>query len=272
MSTTVFVTRVWQRKAALVALAMVVLPYLTLSAVADTDRAAVEAIIAEYLSKNPDVVRAIVRDYLRSNPEIVQQALGEIIRRNMPPAKPAADQAAAIKAQSAMLLNSPRQVVLGNPQGDVTLVEFFDYNCGFCKKAYLDKFELMRTDGRLRVVLKELPILGPGSVEAAQVAVAVRMQDPGGEKYVAFHRAMMGAAGQANKASALAAARGAGLDMDRLERDLANPETKASIDESRMLANSLGITATPSFVVGDSVTTGAAGISKLAEKIAAARR
>ena len=76
MSTTVFVTRVWQRKAALVALAMVVLPYLTLSAVADTDRAAVEAIIAEYLSKNPDVVRAIVRDYLRSNPEIVQQALG----------------------------------------------------------------------------------------------------------------------------------------------------------------------------------------------------
>ncbi len=166
----------------------------------------------------------------------------------------------------------PGAIIAANPQGDVTLVEFFDYNCGFCKKAYLDKFELMRTDGRLRVVLKELPILGPGSVEAAQVAVAVRMQDPGGEKYVAFHRAMMGAAGQANKASALAAARGAGLDMDRLERDLANPETKASIDESRMLANSLGITATPSFVVGDSVTTGAAGISKLAEKIAAARR
>lgn len=242
---------------------------------AETNRNEIEAIIREYLARDPTLVQSIVKDYLRAHPEVVQSALSEIIRRHMPAAKAAApviDHAAVIKAQSDALFNSPHQVVLGNPQGDVTLVEFFDYNCAFCKRSYTDKLELLRADSKLKVVLKELPVLGPGSREAAQVAVAVRMQDPGGEKYLVFHRALMAANGPANKAAALAAAREAGLDLELIERDLASPNIKAAIDESRMLASALGITGTPSFVIGESVTVGAVGLAKLTEKIAAARR
>ena len=241
----------------------------------EANRSEIETIIREHLERDPALVESIIRDYLRAHPEVVQSALSELIRRHMPPgqtATPAIDHAAVIKAHAATLFNSPRQVVLGNSQGDVTLVEFFDYNCGFCKRAHNDKLELLRTDGQLKVVLKELPVLGPGSLEAAQVAVAVRMQDPTGEKYLVFHRTLMAARGPANKMAALAAAREAGFDIERIERDLSNPDVKTSIDEARMLASALGITGTPSFVIGDSVVVGAVGLAKLTEKIAAARR
>ena len=94
-------------------------------------------------------------------------------------------------------------MTLGNPQGDVTLVEFFDYSCGFCKRALSDMLALLKDDPKLKIVLKEFPILGPGSVEAARVAVAVRMQDPGGQKYLAFHQELLGAPGPATRDRAL---------------------------------------------------------------------
>ena len=113
--------------------------------------------------------------------------------------------------------------MLGNPKGDVTLVEFFDYNCAYCKRALSDMLTLIKSDPNLRIVLKEFPVLGEGSTEAAQVAVAVRMQDESGKKYLEFHQKLLGGRGQADRARALAAAKDAGVDMTRLEKDMAEP-------------------------------------------------
>jgi protein-disulfide isomerase len=161
--------------------------------------------------------------------------------------------------------------VSGNPNGDVTFVEFFDYNCGYCKRAMSDMFDLMKTDGKLKVVLKEFPVLGPGSIEAAKVAVAVRMQDKGGQKYMQFHQRLLGGRGQADKARALAVAKEVGLDMPRLEKDVDSPEVKATIDESMKLAEQLGLNGTPSYVIGKQVIVGAVGIDALKEKVNTAR-
>src|SRR5262249_37026875 len=139
---------------------------------------------------------------------------------------------AAVKQNSQALFSSPRQVVLGNPTGNVTFVEFFDYNCGYCKRAMNDMLTLLKDDPKLKVVLKEFPVLGPGWVEAAQVAVAVRMQDKTGKKYLEFHQKLLGARGQADKVRALAVAKEIGLDMSRIEKDIASPEIKETLQET----------------------------------------
>ena len=129
----------------------------------------------------------------------------------------------------------------------------------------------MKADGNLRVVLKEFPVLGPGSVEAAQVAVAVRMQDHGGKKYLEFHQKLLGGRGQADLARALAAAKEVGLDVARIEKDMASDEVKATIEENFKLAEALGLNGTPSYVVGNDVLVGAVGLSTLKEKVNGAR-
>jgi protein-disulfide isomerase len=161
--------------------------------------------------------------------------------------------------------------VAGNPQGDVTFVEFFDYNCGYCKRAMSDMFDMIKHDPKLKVVLKEFPVLGPGSVEAARVAVAVRMQDKTGKKYIDFHQKLLGGRGQADKARALAAAKDAGFDVARLERDMTSDEVQKSLAESFKLAEKLNLNGTPSYVIGDNVTVGAVGLEALKEKINTAR-
>ena len=172
-------------------------------------------------------IERIVKDYLIAHPEVLQEAVGELEKRQA--ASEVDKRKGAVAEHREAIFNSPRQVVLGNPQGDITLVEFFDYNCGYCKRAMADMLDLMKGDPKLRIVLKELPVLGPGSVEAAQVAVAVRMQDKTGKKYLDFHQKLLGGRGQADKARALAAAKEAGLDMARLEKDMASPEVKATL-------------------------------------------
>ncbi|HMA55462.1 MAG TPA: DsbA family protein, partial [Pseudolabrys sp.] len=164
-----------------------------------------------------------------------------------------------------------RQVVLGNPDGNVTFVEFFDYNCGYCKRAMDDMLTLLKDDPKLKVVLKEFPVLGPGSVEAAQVAVAVRMQDKTGKKYLEFHRKLLGGRGQADKARALAVAKEIGLDMARLDKDIGSPEVKVTLQESFKLAEALGLNGTPSYVIGENVVVGAVGIDALREKVNTSR-
>ena len=161
-------------------------------------------------------------------------------------------------------------MTLGNPNGDVTFVEFFDYNCGYCKRALSDMTELMKKDPKLKVVLKEFPVLGPGSVEAAQVAVAVRMQDP--KKYLDFHQKLLLGRGQADKARALAAAKDAGLDVARIEKDLKSDEVAKTIEESMKLAEALGLNGTPSYVIGNDVVIGAVGLPTLSQKVQAARQ
>jgi protein-disulfide isomerase len=214
-------------------------------------------------------IEGIIKDYIVSHPEVLQEAIAELDRRQAE--ADTAKAKAAIASNADALFNSSRQVVVGNAKGDVTMVEFFDYNCGFCKKALPDMAELLKDDPKLKVVLKEFPVLGPGSVEAAKVAVAVRMQDKTGKKYWDFHLKLLGGRGQADKARALAVAKEVGMDMARLDKDLASDEVKTSIDESLKLAETLGLSGTPSFIIGDDVVIGAIGLDGLRTKVSYAR-
>ncbi len=214
-------------------------------------------------------IEAIIKNYLISHPEVLQDAVTEFEKRQS--VAEAEKAKTAIKDNREKLFSSPRQVVLGNPKGDVTLVEFFDYNCGYCKRALSDMLDLLKPDSNLKVVLKEFPVLGQGSVDAAHVAVAVRMQDKDGKKYLEFHQKLLGGRGQVDKARALAVAKEVGLDMARLEKDLASAEVKSTLDESFKLAEPLGLNGTPSYVVGEEIVIGAIGLAGLREKVSTAR-
>jgi protein-disulfide isomerase len=215
-------------------------------------------------------VEGIIKDYLLQHPEVIQDVMAELEKHQQE--AEAEKHRTAVHDNNATLFNSPHQVVLGNPQGNVTMVEFFDYNCGFCKRALPDMVELLKTDGNLKFVLKEFPVLGEGSVEAARVAVAARMQDTSGKKYIEFHQKLLGGRGQADKAHALAVAKEVGFDMGRLEKDMGSDEVKKTIDENLKLADALGVNGTPSYVVGSEVVVGAVGLDALKEKIAAERK
>jgi protein-disulfide isomerase len=214
-------------------------------------------------------IERIVKDYLLSHPELLQDIMNELDKRQQ--IAEAEKHRASIKEHGADLFTSPRQVTLGDPQGDVTVVEFFDYNCSYCKRAMNDMLELIKGDGKLKFVLKEFPVLGDGSVQAAQVAAAVRMQDKTGKKYLEFHQKLLSGRGQADKARALAAAKEVGLDVAKIEKDMASDEVKATLEESFKLAEALGLNGTPSYVVGKDVVIGAVGLNTLKEKVNAAR-
>ncbi len=160
---------------------------------------------------------------------------------------------------------------MGNPRGAVTMIEFLDYNCGYCRRALVDTLALLKDDADLRIVLKELPVLGTGSLEAARVSIAVRMQEPIGQKYFEFHRRLLSAAGPVDRVAALAIAKNIGLDMERIERDLSSDEIRETLEESARLARALGINGTPSYVIGNAIIPGAIGTAGLRERIAAAR-
>ena len=228
-----------------------------------------QARAAEFSAPQKTEIEKIVRDYIVSHPEILQEAMAELEKRQA--AGDAEKHQAAVKSNAQAIFSSPRQVNLGNPQGDVTFVEFFDYNCGYCKRAMMDMFALMKEDPKLKVVLKEFPVLGPGSVEAAQVAIAVNMQDKTGKKYQQFHEKLMGGRGQADKAHALAVAKEIGMNMAQIEKDFGGPEVKATLQESFKLAEQLGMNGTPSYVIGNNVIVGAVGLEALREKVNTAR-
>lgn len=214
-------------------------------------------------------IERIVKDYLLKHPEVLQEAIAELEKRQS--VADAERHKTAVKQHSRAIFNSPLQVTLGNPEGDVSFVEFFDYNCGFCKRAMSDMLELMKTDTKLKVVLKEFPVLGQGSVEAAQVSSAARMQDKTGKKYLEFHQKLMSGRGQADRARALAVAKEVGFDMAKLEKDMSGPEVRQSLEESFKLAEALGLNGTPSYVIGEEIVVGAVGLSALKEKINLAR-
>jgi protein-disulfide isomerase len=209
-------------------------------------------------------IETIIREYLLRNPQVLQEVVQEMERRQA--LADAEKHREAIKQNTAAIFNSSRQVVLGNPKGDVTLVEFFDYNCGFCRRAVSDALDLLKNDAKLRLVLKEFPVLGEGSTQAAQVAVSVRMQDQtGGRKYLEFHQKMFSSRGQVDRARALAVVREIGLDAARAERDMVSQEAKATLEESFRLAEALGINGTPTYVLENQVIVGAVGLEKLRE-------
>jgi len=242
----------------------------------------IETIVKDYLVTHPEEVGEIAKDYFVKHPEAVGQILAELLKRRATTSassnggaaatiKSAPDRSAAVASNAALLFNSEHQVTLGNPQGDTTLVEFFDYSCGFCKRALPDMLALIKDDPNLKIVLKEFPILGPGSVEAARVAIAVRMQDPDGQKYLGFHKELLGSPGPVTKERALAAARDQGFDMAALEQNVASGEVGITLNEDTKLASALGITGTPSYVIGKDVVLGAVGIAELRQHIDKAR-
>jgi protein-disulfide isomerase len=196
-------------------------------------------------------IEEIVKDYLIANPEVfleVQQSLEAKMEKIQ------AERIKAAIAQNARdIYHSADAPVAGNPKGDITVVEFFDYNCGYCKRGFPELAKLIDKDPKVRVVLKELPILSKGSEEAARVALAARLQG----KYWEVHRALLESKGQASEAVALKIAEKLGLDMAKLKKDMDSPEIKAEIERVRELANKMGINGTPHFLVGDRGIAGA---------------
>lgn len=213
-------------------------------------------------------VEQIVKDYLLQNPEVIRDALVELDRRDKE--AEATRVSAMVEDKDGILLNSRHQVVLGNPKGDVTMVEFFDYNCGYCKRAMADMERLLDEDPNLRVVLKEFPVLGQGSFEAAQIAIAVNALAP--EKYREFHTAMLSMRGKADQASTLKVAEDLGLARNDLARAVSKEEVRANVEEVYELAEQLGITGTPSYVIGDAVIKGAYGYDTLKAAIDSVRK
>jgi protein-disulfide isomerase len=212
-------------------------------------------------------IEDIVRDHLIANPEIIRDAINELQRKEFE-AEQAAQQT-AISDDKDLIFASDRQAVLGNPEGEVTLVEFFDYNCGYCKRAHADMKRLMEEDPSLRMVLKEFPVLGEGSVEAAHVSAAVNLTAP--EKYSEFHDSLLLGQGRIDGNRALAVAEEIGLDMDKIRELMSSEEVKATIEESYALADKLSLTGTPSYVTAREVVVGAVGYDALKTKIEEAR-
>jgi len=229
--------------------------------------------VAPAQSFSPDQkheIESIVKDYLVAHPEVLQEVMAALDKKTQE--ADAAKARTTILSNKATLFDSPHQVVLGNPNGNITLVEFFDYNCAYCKRALPDMMKLIQTDPNIKFVLKEFPVLGDHSVEAAHVAVAVRMQDPTGAKYIEFHQKLLGGRGAADGARALAVAKELGFDMERLQKDMNSPEVTTTINEDIKLADSLGINGTPSYIVGGELVVGAVGYDELKQKIDATEK
>ncbi|MDG1430592.1 MAG: DsbA family protein [Paracoccaceae bacterium] len=202
-------------------------------------------------------VKELVYEAIRENPEIVLEAV-EILRVREAQAQ-AQTQADVLSDQRQILEADPNAPVLGNPDGDVTVVEFFDYNCPYCRRAMPVVQELLEFDPNARLVYREWPILGDGSVFATKAALASRNQG----KYEEFHWALMGMSGRAEEASVLRIAREVGLDIDRLRADMESDEVNEHIQTSMELAQALGFSGTPSFVVGDNLVPGLVDAAKL---------
>jgi len=212
-----------------------------------------------------EAIEQIIRDYLREHPEVVVEAL------RAHEAKLRADEQTRVsrmlEARRQELLADPEAPVGGNPAGDVTVVEFFDYRCGYCRGVAPTLRTLVQGDPRVRVVYKELPILGPDSLVASRMALAARAQG----KYTVFHEALMAADGALTRAAALDVARTVGLDTDRLERDMAAPSISAALQRNLDLARALGLNGTPAFVVGTQIAPGALDLDALKRLVEEAR-
>ena len=209
-------------------------------------------------------VEKIVRDYLMREPEIIYQALEELQRRQ---AEATAErQRAAVAANRAALVAQPDDPIAGNPDGNVTLVEFFDYQCQYCRRVVPALQALLSEDRNLKVVFKEFPILGEASVTAARAALAARAQ----EQYLPFHLALMSAR-DLSLDGIMAQAERVGLDTERLATDMRLPEIDAQLQANLELARELGIEGTPAFVIGDELIPGAVEKTRLAELIEDAR-
>lgn len=212
-------------------------------------------------------IGAFIREYLIENPEIMIEVQQALAVKQQTARQARASQ--AIAARSELIYNAPDDIALGNPDGDVTIVEFFDYNCGFCKQAHADMQALIASDDGIRFVLKEFPILGPDSMAAHRVSMAFREVAP--EQYEEFQDALM-TGDRANEAVALAIAAELGVSEATLRPLMSDPAIDDQIRQAYELADLIGISGTPSYVIGDEAVFGAMGAEVLADKVENVRR
>lgn len=210
-------------------------------------------------------IEQIVRDYLLANPEVLIQSLNDFQKRQKVAEKQRQRQ--TVLFSRAALNQDPDSPVMGNPEGDVTIVEFFDYKCPYCKRVAGPLKDAVAADGNIRLVMKEFPILGPRSIQAARAALAVAKQG----KYEEFHWALMTGTGDMSDPHIRRVARGVGVDVDRMMADMESPEIQAMIERNQDLAQALRITGTPAFVIGDTVVPGAIDRKTLERLVAQAR-
>ena len=208
----------------------------------------------------------ILREALRSDPSILRDAI-EALQQAAQDDRAGA-QRAAIAAREDALLRDPADPVKGNPRGDVTIVEFFDARCGYCKTLHPAMEALLREDPQLRLVLKDLPILGPNSVLASRALLAAQRQG----KYLPLQDALMRLKGEPTEAALQAEAQRVGLDWARLKRDMQDPELQARLQGHLELAHAIGIEGTPALVIGGKLVPGAVDLPSLRQLVAEARQ
>ena len=206
-------------------------------------------------------VKLLALEAILENPQIIMQAVAILEKRER---ERAASGANTVRLQLEQDPNSPN---LGNPDGDVTVIEFFDYNCPYCRKAGQTVQELLASDANVRVIYREWPILGEDSVFASRAALAARAQG----KYEEFHWALMNGEGRASEASILKLARHLDLDVEKLQADMTSPAVEAHIAQSSALARTLGFTGTPAFIVGDRTAPGMLSTDEITAMVAEAR-
>ncbi|HEX7549968.1 MAG TPA: DsbA family protein [Candidatus Methylomirabilis sp.] len=211
-------------------------------------------------------IETVVREYLRAHPEVVTEALQEMERREQEAQRKRA--AEAVRAHLAELTQDPGSPVGGNPQGTVTIVEFFDYQCGYCKGEAVELKKLLQVDPDIRFVYKDLPILGPVSTFAARAALAAQQQG----KHEVLHAALMAASERLTEQGVLQIAAQVGLDAARLEKDMADPAVAETLARVARLGEALGIRGTPALIVGMELVPGAADLDALKRLVAQARK
>lgn len=218
---------------------------------------------AEEASLSRAEVETIVRETLLANPEILEEAFTILQQRRLD--QETAERTAVLEDNREALTQSPNDGILGNPDGDVTLVEFFDYNCGYCRRAMGDMKALIEADPNLRVVMKEFPVLGQPSMEAAAVSISVHALYP--DAYDEFHHRLMSTDGPADGEAALQIADELDLPRDELEANMRSDSVRAVMEESYKMAQALGLSGTPSYVIGNTVEFGAVGFDQLRARI-----
>jgi len=211
-------------------------------------------------------VKEMIKEYILANPEIILEAVQTLRRRQEEAQKKAAEE--ALKTKRGELQGAADLPVAGNAKGDVTIVEFMDYRCGYCKSVKPTIDEVIRADGKIRLVYKEFPILGPASRTASMAAIAANKQG----KYLAYHNALMAYPNNLTDEVIFVLARQVGLDLAKLKDDMKSPEVIALIEKTNKLAQDLGINGTPGFIIGDQIIPGAVTANELKQRIAAARK
>ena len=210
-------------------------------------------------------IEQIVRDYLLTHPEVLIQSLNDYQARQKVAEKERQQQ--AVVASRMALTQDPDSPVMGNPDGDVAIVEFFDYKCPYCKRVAGVLQEVVAADGNIRLIMKEFPILGPQSIKASRAALAALRQG----KYEDFHWALMTKPGDMSDPHIRDIARSVGIDVDRMTADMESPEIQAMIERNHDLAQALQITGTPAFVIGNTLVPGAIDRKAMERLVAKAR-